>query len=139
MKKYLVTLILLLPLLTTLSACVPTKPNQTSPIYSESKKYILTVPMVKEKRDNYTHWWKVAISDSDKNLLYKDEVGFPARFNVYWCWDENDRVWLHNSDNGKVYYFENVGGKWLKKYWGAGGVNESGATFSEPEKLRRKD
>ncbi|MBN1149866.1 hypothetical protein JXA84_01450 [candidate division WOR-3 bacterium] len=75
--------------------------------------YVLTVPAVREERGGYSNYWKVTISDSEGELLYTDEEGFPARFNVYWTWDDSDRAWLYNSDDGCIYYWE-YKGVWTK-------------------------
>ena len=87
---------------------------QISPLPSRDKKYILTVPIIHKKRNGFTHWWQVTISDSSKKILYKDTEGFPARFNVYWDWDNKNRIWLKNSDDGFVYYWELKNEGWNK-------------------------
>ncbi len=94
-------------------SCRERSRNQTSPLPSLSGKYVLTVPVVREERGGFESFWKVTISDSEGKLLYTDEEGFPARFNVYWVWDEDDRVWLYNSDDGNIFYWE-FQDKWVK-------------------------
>ena len=53
--------------------------------------------------------------------MYKDDsskcVGW---LNAYWAWDDSDRAWLYNSDNGRVYFWEFDGTNWIKTYWGYG-------------------
>ena len=80
------------------------KPFQDQPLVSPSGKYVLTVPIEKAADDR--RYWRVTISDRNGNVLFKDDSEFPARFNVYWTWDNSDRVWLKNSDNGYTYYWE---------------------------------
>jgi hypothetical protein len=62
--------------------------------------------------------WKVTISDQNQSVLYKD-VGstFAGQFNVYWIWDASDRLWLYNSDDGMVYFWELQNGAWSKNRW----------------------
>lgn len=88
--------------------------RQISPVDSPSGRYVLTVPIVEENRDGFESFWKVTISDKNGHRLYVDEEGFPARFNVYWNWDDEDRIWLNNSDDGAVYFWENIDGVWRK-------------------------
>lgn len=91
--------------------------NQVSPLVSPSGNYILAVPIVEENKNGFTTWWQIQISDKNNKLLYIDTEGFPARFNVYWIWDENDMVWLYNSDDGNIYYWENKNNKWQKNLY----------------------
>jgi len=80
------------------------KPYQDQPLVSPSGKYVLTVPIEKaaDKRD----YWRVTISDREGKELFKDDSKFVGHLNVYWSWDKEDRVWLHNSDDGYMYYWE---------------------------------
>jgi len=80
------------------------KPFQDQPLVSPSGKYVLTVP-IEQAADN-RRYWRVTISDRNGNVLFKDDSEFPGRFNVYWTWDNSDRVWLQNSDNGYTYYWK---------------------------------
>ena len=80
------------------------KPYQDQPLVSPSGKYVLTVP-IEIGPYNYSYW-RLTISDVNGNVLFKDDSDFMARFNVYWSWDNQDRVWLENSDNGNTYYWE---------------------------------
>ena len=80
------------------------KPFQEQPLVSPSGKYVLTLPI--EKAADTLHYWRVTISDRNGNVLFKDDSEFPGRFNVYWTWDNADRVWLQNSDNGYTYYWK---------------------------------
>ena len=40
------------------------------------------------------------------NVLFKDDSEFVGHLNVYWAWDDRDRVWLKNSDDGRIHYWE---------------------------------
>jgi hypothetical protein len=85
--------------------------NQRSPATSPNGLYILEVPI--ENR-----LWTVKIFDQQHRLLYTDQDSdFLGRFNSYWHWDKNNRVWMYNSDNGEIDYWESQVGKWQKQKW----------------------
>lgn len=115
----------------------PTLPNQVQPMPSPSGKYVLTVPT--ERNPNYHDHevWKVTISDTSGEVLYKDNssecVGW---LNAYWAWDNSDRAWLYNSDDGRVYFWESDGTNWTKMYWGYGKTNrEIDRVIEQPDIL----
>lgn len=124
---YLIPCILLL-ILAVFGPKPPQKPNQKTPSTSPSGAYVLTVPI--------KHGcWTVTISDPQGNVLYKDESDFMGHFNVYWCWDAEDKVWLYNSDDGRVYFWENINGKWRKDKWGHSHTKESDRDIHPPEQV----
>jgi hypothetical protein len=48
-------------------------------------------------------------------VLYKDEAStMVGAMNVYWGWDAQDRVWVYNSDDGKVWRWELADDGWKK-------------------------
>lgn len=122
------------------------KQNQRTPLVSPSGAFVLKMPV--ERIAEY-HYWRLEIRDTACNLLYKDKEGFPARFNVYWCWDSIDIVWLYNSDDGKVYFYSpqkttqrspsSLGDPdltcWSKHFWGFGRRNECGLPVAPPSSL----
>jgi hypothetical protein len=68
--------------------------------------------------------WKVTVSDPSGTQLYKDDSSeFVGHLNVYWMWDDADRAWLYNSDDGRVWFWEQTGTNWIKTYWGYGDTN----------------
>ena len=84
------------------------KENQRSPVASPNGLYILEVPIENRR-------WTVKIFDQAHTLLYADaDSNFFGRFNSYWAWDKDSRVWLYNSDNGQIFYWESVAGQWKK-------------------------
>ena len=145
----------LICLVLTVDGCcrqMESKPNQQSPSTSPSGLYVLRVPVVavEDSRGKTLHFWMPEIADSSGKLPYKDNEGFPARFNVYWCWDSEDRVWLYNSDDGKVWFWEQPQriapkashsfgdpdeANWTRNYWGYGKKNECGLDISPPASL----
>lgn len=59
--------------------------------------------------------WKVMISDANGRVVYKDEASeMVGSLRVYWGWDDQDRVWVYNSDDGSIWRWEVTGGEWRK-------------------------
>ena len=99
------------------AGCLPKKKpdNQTQRLVSPSGKYVLTLPIEKSRSPQYadTPVWKVTIHDSAGALEYKDDDStLVGTFNVYWAWDQKDRVWVYNSDNGRISRWEKRNLKW---------------------------
>ncbi len=110
--------------------------NQQQPLTSPSGSYILTVPIEKNPAYNNTSVWKVTITDKTRNLLYKDEASeFVGNLKVYWQWDEDDRVWLYNSDTGYVYFWEQDNNVWVKTLWGSGRTRQIERDLTPPAEL----
>ena len=92
-------------------------PNQKQHFISPSGRYVLNVPIERDSQDQHLYW-RVTISDPKGSVLFKDDSPFVANLNVYWYWDNNDRVWLKNSDNGKIYFWElDNTAKWQRTLW----------------------
>lgn len=90
--------------------------NQEQPLTSPSGKYVLTVPI--ETVEDTHRYWRVTITDVNGHLLFKDDSRFVGNLNVYWVWDEHDRVWLRNSDTGFIYYWElDQQSGWQRHQW----------------------
>ena len=83
-----------------LAACAPSasRPNQTQGTTSPSGKYVLRLPIEPQTTDPQyqgTRVWKVTILDTNGKVLYMDdESKMVGNLNVYWGWDEQDRVWV---------------------------------------------
>ncbi len=86
------------------------QPNQVSPLRSPSGAYVAEVPVVAVTGRDFGSYWTPRLSDAEGRRIYEDTDGFPARFNVYWKWDSDDRLWLYNSDDGAVWLYELTGG-----------------------------
>ena len=99
------------------TGCIPRKKpiNQTQRLVSPSGKYVLTMPIEKSRNPQYSDIAvrKVTIHDTAGNLEYKDEDStMVGNLNVYWAWDQKDRVWVYNSDNGRISRWEKGNLKW---------------------------
>ena len=117
------------------------KPNQREPLPSPSGQYVLTVPI--ERSDHRKGpfgygmpFWHVTISGPNGAVLYRDpEDEFHGIHNVYWVWDDQDRVWLYNSDDGGIYFYECLDDVWQRQRWGHGTVGRSAGDIVPPEAL----
>ena len=118
MRDVKVTRLMWLLLLLISSGCrvEPTNRNQEQPVTSPSGKYVLTVPIERAQDDHL--YWRVTISGASGQVLFKDDSRFVGNLNVYWCWDDHDRVWLENSDDGRTYYWElDEQNRWRRYQW----------------------
>ncbi len=71
-----------------------------------------------ETAEDSHRYWRVTISDSNGRVRYKDDSSFVGNLNVYWSWDQQDRVWLRDSDDGAIYYWEiDSSDMWHKHRW----------------------
>jgi hypothetical protein len=86
----------------------PPEPNRTQGLVSPSGQYTLSVPIVNDRH-------RVTIRDNQGNLEYEDKQSdFVGWLSAYWIWDDQDRVWLYNSDDGRVFCWEKQGKRWKK-------------------------
>jgi len=57
----------------------------------------------------------VTITDTNGTVLHKDDASeMVGNLNVYWGWDSQDRVWVYNSDDGRIWRWELADGGWQK-------------------------
>ena len=134
------TLLLMLPFVLCGSCdkkSAPTK-GKASAIVSPSGKYTLAVPIEQNSEYYNRPVWKVAIRDKKGKLLFKDDDStFIGTLSVYFTWDDQDRVWLYNSDNGCVYFYEQIDANWKKQEWGQKRQRTIERNISPPKSLRR--
>ena len=103
-----------------LLGCNPRAPraNQKQSTTSPNGKYVLTVPIEAQTTNpehRGTRVWKVTIADTSGAVLYKDEQStMLGNLNVYWGWDDQNRVWLYNSDDGAIWRWELTPEGWKK-------------------------
>jgi len=125
-----------------LAGCAPPapKPNQRQGAVSPSGRYVVQVPVEGERsasEDSDPYVWVVTILDPDGTVLHRDEDStFAGFFNVYWLWDDSDRLWLYNSDNGKFYFWELTDGNWEKQEWSYKWARENGRDITPPAGLQ---
>lgn len=103
-----------------LIGCSPAAPrsNQTQGATAPSGKFVLRMPIEPQTSNpayKGTPVWKVMISDANGRVVYKDEASeMVGSLRVYWGWDDQDRVWVYNSDDGSIWRWEVTGGEWRK-------------------------
>ena len=91
-----------------------TPPNQTQNQLSPSGRYVLSVPH-KYQSKTQESVWMVTIKSEDGSVLHQDkESTIWSGANAYFGWDEQDRIWLYNSDDGSIWRWELVMGSWKK-------------------------
>jgi len=90
------------------------KVNQQRRSISPNKKYVLQVSIISNEQHGFKKWWQIKITDTATGKEFIDNDNFPARFNVYWNWGPDNRVWLYNSDDGGIYYWEQRDSIWTE-------------------------
>jgi hypothetical protein len=99
------------------SAC-SVRPDQKQNLVSPNGEYVVCVPIEPAAlpRLHRAPVWTVTIKDRRGRVLFRDdESAMVGNLNVYWAWDERNRVWVYNSDNGKVFKYESKDGQWHKQ------------------------
>ena len=95
------------------------RPNHKQGVVSPSGKYVLRLPIeVQTTNVRYNKGkrvWKVTIADASGKIIYKDEDSVMiGHLMVYWGWDDQDRAWVYNSDNGDIWRWELGADGWKK-------------------------
>ncbi|HBC87268.1 MAG TPA: hypothetical protein DCZ94_09960 [Lentisphaeria bacterium] len=131
----------------TLSACIllcvfgympnSPEPNQVQSLVSPSGKFVLTVPIEKRQENDTGRRWIVTIHDAKGVLMYRDSTSkFVPMLNVYWKWDSEDRVWLYNSDDSRIWFWVMDGAEWVKEEWGYRDTKVTKRDVLPPEDLK---
>jgi hypothetical protein len=89
--------------------------GQESPLASPDGRWVAKVPLSAVPGREFATWWLPEIADADGALHYADPEGFPGRFNVYWAWDAEDRLWLYETDEGGLWVFAEEAGQWTRR------------------------
>jgi hypothetical protein len=90
------------------------------------------VPIVAAEGRDFASYWSPQIRGGDGAVLYQDEQGFPARFNVYWAWDDAQGLWLYNTDDGTVWRYAEGPDGWARQPW------ERGSTSLPPPEIQSR-
>lgn len=98
--------------------------QQIQNLKSPNQKYIVKIPIENkeltfgrsEPKKSLTPVWIVSISNSKGEVIYRDEESrMIGTFNVYCGWDQNNRFWLYNSDDGRVWKWTLKEDSWIKE------------------------
>jgi hypothetical protein len=109
-------------------------PNQKFSLPSPSGRHRLTMTVAQNTEG--ADVWKLAIWSADGRPSYADEnSALNARGKIYWIWDSSDRVWLYNSEDGSVYFWELLDGAWVKTQWGSRSRKAIGRDVDPPDAL----
>jgi hypothetical protein len=103
-----------------LGACVAQPINHQQGAVSPSGRFVVRVPIERsasvDPKYHGLRVWTVSIGDRAGRMLYRDLLStFAGTRDVYWGWDQQDRVWLYDSDNGRIWLWEIDGGRWQKR------------------------
>ena len=82
----------------------PQPANKRYPAESPSGEYTARVSAPGE-------YWTVTIKGKDGSSFTED-TNFVGHLNVYWCWDESERLWVYNSDDGQLHYWQHDDSTW---------------------------
>jgi hypothetical protein len=86
---------------------------QVTPVASPDGRTVARVDILEEPcPEGFEACWVVSFHSPLGQELFRETEGFPARWNVYWTWDEQGRFWLHNSDDGATYRWTPSGHHW---------------------------
>ena len=113
------------------------EPDEQEPLVSPSGKYVLTLPIeTGEGEYKNTPLWRITISDNSGKMLFKDtESIYIGTLSIYRTWDNEDRVWIYNSDDGRVWYYELSNQEWKINYWGFKKEKKTEKNIRPPNKL----
>ncbi len=75
------------------------------------------VPILAVEGRDFANYWCPEVLAADGQRLFRDEEGFPARFNVYWGWDDEQRLWVYNTDDGGVWVYSEGPDGWGREAW----------------------
>ncbi len=90
------------------------------------------VPIVAVPDREFASWWMPRIVTAEGDDVFVDQQGFPARFNIYWDWDQQDRFWIYNTDDGAVWVYRRAAEGWGRTCW------EQGLDFEPPASIQER-
>ncbi len=79
--------------------------------------FVVKVPIVGAEGRDFASYWTPRIEAAGGEVVFEDSLGFPARFNVYWGWDDQQRLWLYNTDDGLVWIYAAGPEGWARSAW----------------------
>ncbi len=105
-------------------AAAPAPAGQVQDLASTDGSLLVRVPIEAQQGRDFATYWVPEIRDAAGLVLLRDELGFPARFNVYWAWDGQQRLWLYNTDDGTVWVYAAAASGWARQPWERGSGQE---------------
>jgi len=105
-----------LPLLVVIGMVLPKAtrpPNQQNPARSSDGAY-------EARFSSPSPGWDIAIRDLRSKTKWKIETEFLPHLRIYWLWDDANRLWIYNSDDGGVHVLALENGRWDMRRWGHG-------------------
>ena len=96
-----------------------TPPSSLSP--GGSYRLVIENGLDRYPKEKQKWYWYVRIEDPvSGRVLYREEnLEMVATSSIYRCWETDERFWIRNSDDGRVYFWERTQGeKWRCSLWG---------------------
>lgn len=120
----------LLFLLGALLPALPQAPNKQNPARSPDGQF-------EARFTSPAPGWDVVIRERRSGKKWKEETPFLPHLQIYWRWDAENRLWIYNSDDGRVHYLQAAEGAWSMHEWGWGGApsSESASELRPPNEL----
>lgn len=98
--------------------------GQQQDLPSADGALLVRVPIVPAEGRDFANYWCPEIRAADGTVVYLDELGFPARFNIYWAWDDARGLWVYNTDDGTVWRYAESPEGWARQPWERGAAPE---------------
>lgn len=122
-----------LPLLFLVGAVMPKAPrppNKLNPTLSSDGVYEARFASPNEG-------WEIVLTDQRARTKTKIETEFVPHLQIYWHWDDANRLWIYNSDDGSVHFAAFTDGEWRLRRWGYGHQRSAGSPsdFDPPAQL----
>lgn len=95
------------------------KPNHLNPAPSPDGRY-------EARFSSPAPGWDIVVVDKETGKKWKEETSFMPHFQIYWRWDESNRLWVYNSDDAGVHFLEPSTGEWMLRQWGSSHRAEPG-------------
>jgi hypothetical protein len=76
-------------------------------------------------------WWEIHITGTDGSK-HDETTEFVGHLNVYWLWDDSERLWIYNSDDGGLHFWHRDHNQWKHVEWGWGGEKKTSLDVVPP-------
>lgn len=105
-------------------------PNKQNPALSPDGRY-------QARFSSPEGGWNIVIADRHDQTKWTEETPFLPHLQIYWYWDAENRLWIYNSDDGRVHYLKTADDRWRMYEWNGtlGRQNDTTATPSPPRDL----
>ncbi len=111
------------------------KASSLAPLPSPNGRFVLNVTL-DDSDKSASPLRRVSILDPETQKTHQDPADvFEGAKPVSATWDEDNRPWLHDTNDGAVYFWEQKDGKWRRTRWGTNDQKEIQRQMEPPEGL----